>query len=266
MALLAARRVAARGVGCVASAYVTPVVVVPAMARAARSWTAPFLAAPTPAAEPAAWLSRRWASGEAGTPTATATEPETATEAGAGVGKAEEGKAAAGEDAKVKALQEEVTRLKAANAELNSVRLRLLADMENVRMIAKKDVDLAKTYALQSFSKRLLDVVDNLQRAVESVPAEHRGKREGHETLANLYEGVSATYREMMKTLAQHGIEPFGAAGDKFDPNRYEAMMQVPATDTVPADSVSLLLKQGFTLKDRVLRPAQVAVAVKPDA
>jgi molecular chaperone GrpE len=264
MALLAARRAATRAVSFVSPPLASHVVVVPAAARVTRSWVSPLVGAPAALTEPSAWTARRWASGGAGG----ATEPETPTEAGTDKAAAKEAPSAAGagdaEAAKLKAAQDEVARLKAANAELNGVRLRLLADMENVRMIAKKDVDLAKTYALQSFSKRLLDVVDNLQRAVESVPAEQRGKREGHETLANLYEGVSATYREMMKTLSQHGIEPFGAAGDKFDPHRHEAMMQVPASDTTPADSVSLLLKQGFMLKDRVLRPAQVAVAVKP--
>lgn len=193
-----------------------------------------------------------------------ATEPEetttTAAAGGAATGVAGDAAAAA-----TKALTDEVNKLKAANAELASSRLMLLAEMENVRRIASRDVETAKAYALQSFSKRLLDVVDNLGRAVESVPADMRGKREGHEVLANLYEGVAATHREMMKTLAQFGITPFGAKGDRFDPNRHEAMMQVPATAETPADSVAMLLKQGFTLKERVLRPAQVAVAVKAD-
>lgn len=170
--------------------------------------------------------------------------------------------AGTGPAAELKALAAEIATLKASVAELNATRLRLLAEMENVRMIAKRDVDQAKSYALQSFGKRLLEVADNLERAVQSVPAELRVKKEGNEVLPVFYEGVAATEREMIKTLASAGIEGFGAKGDKFDPNKYEAMMQVPATPDAPANTVSLLLKRGFTLKDRVLRPAQVAVAI----
>ena len=209
---------------------------------------------------------RRMAGGPGAGATAEAegvsTEPPAGEAAGGAGGAAGEAAGGSSEAAAVKALSEENAKLKASVGELNATRLRLLAEMENVRGIAKRDVELAKTYALQGFSKRLLDVVDNLGRAVEAVPAEGRTKEGGSPALANLYEGVSATHRSMLKTLGEFGVTPFGAKGDKFDPNRHEAMMQVPSTTEVPPDHVAVLLKQGFLLKDRVLRPAQVGVTV----
>jgi molecular chaperone GrpE len=67
----------------------------------------------------------------------------------------------------------------------------------------------------------------------------------------------------LLKTLAGAGVEPFGKLGDKFDPNRYEAMLQMPAAAGQEPNTVALLLKTGFMFKDRVLRPAQVGVTVK---
>jgi len=165
--------------------------------------------------------------------------------------------------------REEVEKLKASVAELNAARLRLLAEMENVRRIARADVDAAKAYALQSFAKRLLDVADNLGRAVAAVPESARARPAaggGDATFYTLFEGVAATEKELLKALASVGIEAFGAVGDKFDPHRHEAMLQVPADASRPAGTVTTLLKGGFKLKDRVLRAAQVAVAVAPPA
>jgi molecular chaperone GrpE len=192
------------------------------------------------------------------------TSPDKPEEGEAAEAKAENGAGAAGagEDA-VKALKDENAKLKAQVQELNASRLRLLAEMENVRRIAIRDVEQAKSYALQSFGKKILDVADNLQRAIASVPAEARVRKEGNEAMATLFEGIAATEKEMIKTLASGGIEQFGKPGEKFDPNRHEAMMQVPATDKAPEGTVTLILKNGFTLKDRVLRAAQVAVATK---
>lgn len=173
--------------------------------------------------------------------------------------------AAAGGD-ELAALKTENGKLKASVQELNSARLRLLADMENVRRIAQRDVESAKAYALQGFAKKVLDVADNLQRAVAAVPADARTKREGNETFYNLYEGIAATEKEMSKTLASVGVLPFGKAGDAFDPHRHEAMMQVPATAAHPVNTISLILKPGYLLKDRVIRAAQVAVATEAPA
>jgi len=204
-------------------------------------------------------FSQKAADAADGASTSPDTDPEAAEAAPGGAAAAPD---AAGADPAA-ALAAENTKLKASVQELNGARLRLLAEMENVRMIAKRDVEQAKAYALQGFAKRLLDVADNLSRAVSSVPAEAREKREGIEVFHVLYQGITATEKEMLKTLAGAGIERFGKAGEKFDPHRHEAMLQVPATGEAPENTVATLLKPGFTLKDRVLRPAQVAVAVK---
>lgn len=176
--------------------------------------------------------------------------------------------------AALKALEGEVVKLKASLAESNSARLRLLAEMENVRVIARRDVDTANVFSIQSFAKRLIDSVDNLNAAVASVPPEYRSKEtaaaaggeKAGDTLVLLYNGVSATERSLVKTLAEFGIQKFGAVGDKFDPNRYEAMLQMPATEEVPEGTVASVLKTGYSFKERTLRPAQVAVATKPPA
>ena len=201
--------------------------------------------------------------GGEGMSTSPDTPPEGGEAAGGGVPAAAAAAAAA----------DEVARLKASVVELNGARLRLLAEMENVRRIALRDVDTAKQYALQSFAKRLLDVADNLRRAVESVPPAARsgpGKPAaappGEGVFATLYEGVAATEKELLKAMASVGIEGFGAPGERFDPNRHEAMAQVPASAQQPDQTVAAVLKSGFKLKERVIRPAQVAVAIAPQA
>ena len=174
------------------------------------------------------------------------------------------------QEARIAELSAELSKSKAQTAELANSRVRLLAEMENVRTIARRDVDIAKNFAVQSFAKRLLDVVDNLHRAVESIPQEARVKRGDGDARADafalLYEGVSATERDFLKTLGQFGIEQFGKPGDAFDYNRYEAIAQLPATDGQQPNTVVQVLKTGYSLKERTLRPAQVVVAVAPPA
>ena len=164
-------------------------------------------------------------------------------------------------DARVKELSDELAKLKGTVMELSATRMRLLAEMENVRAIAKRDVENAKNYSVQGMAKRLLDVVDNLQRAVDAVPPALRTPGEAQQGgFGTLYEGVLATERDFLKTLAQFGITPFGEAGEKFDYNKHEAMVQVPAAPGQAPNTVAQVLKRGFMLKDRVLRTAQVMV------
>lgn len=169
-------------------------------------------------------------------------------------------------DARIQELAAELAKAKAEVATLANARVRLLAEMENVRTIAKRDVDIAKNFAVQGFAKRLLDVVDNLHRAVESIPAAARVKRDGgsatDDAFALLYEGVSATERDFLKTLGQFGIEQFGKPGDTFDYNRYDALAQLPAAAGQAPNTVVQVLKAGYSLKERTLRPAQVIVTV----
>jgi molecular chaperone GrpE len=161
--------------------------------------------------------------------------------------------------AKVGQLEKTVDELKGKVAELHDGRLRALAELENVRRIAQRDVDIARVYSIQKFAKQLLDVSDNLQRALDSVPEDKRGgASEEAALLALICTGVDGTRRELSKIFASYEITEFGAPGDKFDPNVHEAMFQVPATPQIPAGHISAVLKAGYRFKDRVLRPAQV--------
>lgn len=179
-------------------------------------------------------------------------EESSAGEAGAA------GSAEAPADAQLQELQAQVAALK-------DDKLRLLADMENVRSIARRDVESAKTYAISSFAKKMLDVADNLERALDAVPPEFLAPPEGAEDeptpvekmLQSLHQGVTATDRELHKVFAAHGIVRFGEVGDEFDPHKYDALFQLQS-ETVEVGKVGLLMKRGYTFKDRVLRPAQV--------
>lgn len=156
----------------------------------------------------------------------------------------------------------ELEELRAQVKTMADARLRALAELENVRRIAERDVDKARTYAIQKFAKQLLDVGDNLQRALDLVPGDHTPDSMDDETAAKagraLVSGVQATSSELQKVFLLNGITPFGEAGEKFDPNTMEAMYVMPITDDLPAGSVGQVLMRGYKFKDRVLRPAQV--------
>ena len=132
--------------------------------------------------------------------------------------------------------------------------MRSLAEVDNVRNIAKRDVQNATTYASQKFAKALLDTADNLTRALEHVPQD---ELETNEVLKNFHEGVVMTETNLQKTFVNHGIVKFGEIGDEFDPAIHEAMFQIPDPDATP-DTIGQLLSCGYKFKDRVLRPAQV--------
>jgi len=151
-------------------------------------------------------------------------------------------------------------------------RLRALADAETTRRIALKDVEIARNFSVSKFAKQLLDVSDNLQRALDSVPEgdlkEHKDVDAGnseHEagatsrTLDHLYSGVNATRKELHRVFAGQGITEFGEVGEDFDPNRHEAMFMEAVGEGREAGKVTQLLQTGFVLKERVLRPAKVA-------
>ena len=153
---------------------------------------------------------------------------------------------------KVKKLTEEV-------AEYKERVLYALAEAENARRIAAKDVDSARQFAVQGFAKQLLDVADNLERAIETMPA---SKLDQDADLKTLFAGVVGTDKELKKAFKNAGLEPFGQIGDVCDPNKYEALFQVPDASK-PANSVVQVLRKGYTLNKRVLRAAQVGSSIK---
>jgi molecular chaperone GrpE len=135
--------------------------------------------------------------------------------------------------------------------------LRALADIENVRRRAKKDVNDARAYAISSFAQDLLSVADNLSRALESIPAE---AREEHETVKAIAEGVDMTARELDTVLSRHGITKIHPLGEKFDYNLHQALFETDQTDQ-PDGTVVQVAQVGYSIGDRLLRAAMVGVA-----
>ena len=136
--------------------------------------------------------------------------------------------------------------------------LRTLADMENQRRRTEKDIADARAYAMTNFARDMVNVADNLRRAIESVPAEARAAVEG--AFKSVLEGIELTERDLLNTLERHGIKKLDPVGQKFDPNFHQAMMEIP-DPSVAAGTVTQVIQTGFAIGERVLRPALVGVA-----
>jgi molecular chaperone GrpE len=136
--------------------------------------------------------------------------------------------------------------------------LRALAEVENVRKRLERERDDARTYSVTRFARDLLTVADNLARALAAVPAEARAKAD--ESLKAVLDGVEATERELQAALGRHGVKPIDAAGQRFDPHLHQAIAEVPAQGAEPGTVVNVV-QSGYTIGDRLLRPAMVTVA-----
>ena len=136
--------------------------------------------------------------------------------------------------------------------------LRTLAEMENLRKRTSREVSDARTYGITGFARDVLEIADNLQRALDAVPAEARANAEPG--LKALIEGVELTERSLLNTLEKNGVKKFDPTGQKFDPNFQQAMYEVPDS-SVPSGTVVQVVQAGFMIGDRVLRPALVGVA-----
>lgn len=136
--------------------------------------------------------------------------------------------------------------------------LRTLAEMENLRKRTSREVADARTYGITGFARDVLDIADNLQRALDAVPAE--AKAAADPGLKALIEGVELTERSLLNALEKHGVKKFDPMGEKFDPNFQQAMYEVP-DPSVPAGTVVHVVQAGYMIGDRVLRPAMVGVA-----
>lgn len=134
------------------------------------------------------------------------------------------------------------------------------AETQNVRRRLEKDIADTRAYAATAFARDILSVSDNLSRALDSIPAELRED----DKLKNLVAGIEATARELDKVFGLHGISRIAAVGLPLDPNQHQAMLEVPHAEAEPG-TVLQELQAGYMIKDRLLRPAMVAVAKKPD-
>ena len=160
--------------------------------------------------------------------------------------------------AEVQAEPDPLDVLRAENSELRDRFLRLAAEMDNLRRRTDRDVKDAKSYAVSGFARDMLAVSDNLRRALDAVPADQRTGADA--TLTTLLEGVEMTERAMLSALERHGVKKIDAEGEKFDPNFHQAMFEIP-NPAVPNNTVVQVVQAGFTIGDRVLRPAMVGVA-----
>jgi molecular chaperone GrpE len=143
-------------------------------------------------------------------------------------------------------------------AEARDKMLRTLAEMENLRKRTAKEVADARVYGITAFARDVLDIADNLQRALDAVPAEIRESADP--MLKALIEGVELTERSLLNALEKNGVRKFDPSGEKFDPNFQQAMYEVPDA-SVPPGTVVQVVQAGYTIGDRVLRPALVGIA-----
>lgn len=151
---------------------------------------------------------------------------------------------------------EDIEALKAELAEAKDQALRALAELQNGQRRAERQIQDARTYAIEKFAADLLGVADNLARATGAVPADAREQ----EPFKTLVVGVEMTERAMLDVFAKHGLRQVGAAGEPFDPNRHQAVAQIPSA--APAGAVAEVLQPGYVLNERTVRAALVAVSL----
>ncbi|WP_413876792.1 nucleotide exchange factor GrpE [Albidovulum sp.] len=155
-------------------------------------------------------------------------------------------------------MADELEALRAERDELRDRFMRALADAENIRKRGERDRREAEQYGGSKLARDLLPVYDNLKRALESATAD---QREGAKALI---EGVELTMRELISALGRHGVQPVAPqVGDAFDPQMHEAMFEAPVPGTKAGDIIQVMTA-GFTLHERLLRPAQVGVSSVP--
>jgi molecular chaperone GrpE len=148
-----------------------------------------------------------------------------------------------------------------AAGEFKDKMLRALAEMENLRKRTEREVADARTYAVTSFARDVLQVADNMHRALDAIGDELRETADGKVSV--LLEGIDLTERELTKVLEKHGVKMFSPLGEKFDPNFHQAMYEVPDPSAAPG-TVAQVIQAGYLIGERVLRPAMVAVVKAP--
>jgi len=157
------------------------------------------------------------------------------------------------EDNEIRRQAEEIARLK-------DQYLRAMAETENVRARARRDIEDTTKYAATKFAREMVGIVENLQRASASITAEARA---GSEVLKQVGDGLDMTLQELLSVFERNGIRRISPAGQKFDHNFHQAVAQVESAG-VPPGNVLQVLQSGYLLHDRLLKPAMVTVATQP--
>ena len=150
--------------------------------------------------------------------------------------------------------------LKAEVESLKDQRLRALAEAENIRRRAEKEKADASQYAVTKFARDMLGIADNFARALAAVPADVRAVADPQ--VKAVLDGVEATDRQLLQTLERYGVKAVDTSDGKFDPNLHQAIAEVPGNGK-PAGSIVDVVQSGFTIGERLLRPAMVTVAKK---
>ena len=157
--------------------------------------------------------------------------------------------------ARVQELQEELAAQQAESAKKEQeINLRARAEIDNIRRRAEQDVEKAHKFALEKFSKDILNTIDNLERAL-ATPADLQD-----EVIKSLFDGVELTLKELLSTVARFGVEPVGAVGEAFNPELHQAISMQP-TEGFESNQITVVLQKGYLLNSRVIRPAMVMVA-----
>ena len=145
-------------------------------------------------------------------------------------------------------------------AEMKDQVLRAMAEMENVRARARRDVEESSKYAVTGFARDIITVLENLYRAAASVPESVRAESA---LLSTLGQGIDMTLSEFVSVMQRHGIKRLDPLGLPFDHNYHQAVAQIDSTDAAPG-TIMQVVQAGYTLHDRLLRPAMVGVAKAP--
>jgi len=173
---------------------------------------------------------------------------------------AEEIRRETAEDAPEVAEHDRVAELEKALEEANNKALYAAAEIQNVRRRLETEKQQAANYATTQFARDMLAIKDHLERALSAVSEELRNDK----VASNFLAGIESTARELEQVFTRHGISRVEAMGEQLDPHRHQAMMEIPTADSEPGTIVQEM-QPGYMLKDRLLRPALVGVARKPD-
>jgi len=153
--------------------------------------------------------------------------------------------------------EETIAALRAETAELKDKLLRAHAEVENIRKRSEREREDTSKYAITRFARDIIGLGDNFRRAIDAVPA---GAAEQDPALKSFLDGVVMTERELFNVLERYGIKRVQPLNEAFNPHLHQAVMEVQRTD-VPAGTVVQVFQAGYTIEERVLRPAMVAVS-----
>ncbi|QPG72956.1 hypothetical protein FOA43_000260 [Brettanomyces nanus] len=164
-------------------------------------------------------------------------------------------------DAQLDETNKSLEELKKQNAELKDRYVRAVAEFRNLQATTQREMKKARDFALQKFSKDLIETVDNFDHAIEAVARE---ELKSNNSLSSFYDGVKMTKDVLEKTLEKHGLKKIDPLDKEFDPNKHEAVFQVAVPGKEPG-TVCMVQQPGYELNGRVLRAAKVGVAKAAD-